>query len=340
MSTLSDAMSERAVAESSTSRQPELTNRAPTHHVYWRLLENCNFNCSYCFRDGIDLDRGRPEPDRSRRSPDQIAGLFDATGFRWRILLTGGEPFLYPEIIDLAVALTRKHELSVNTNLSTNNVAAFADSVSPRAVHTVYASLHPDEREKIQGGTARFLERILLLQDRGFNVRLVYVTYPPLLPRLLDAKERWERQGVRHFSIKTFRGVWDGKVYPRAFSAEERAFIRLHAISRYEADTVDERLAFFGRRCASGHTAFLMDPRGNLTRCNTIDVSHGNLFEGTVRFDRLPRPCPLPKCGCPYQGLRYVQPESAGWPSVLREALPLLPDRLLRRAKRALRRLT
>jgi len=330
-------MKESTLIGRSTSHPPDEAQRAATHHVYWRLLENCNFSCPYCFRDGIDPNHGHPDASRGRYPAEQLAGFFDRTGFKWRILLTGGEPFLYPDIIELAVALTRNHELSVNTNLSTKNVNAFADSVSPTAVHSIYASLHPDEREKIPGGEKRFLERILLLQDRGFNVKLVVVTYPPLLPRLLEYKEHYERGGVRHFSIKTFRGIYQGKLYPRSYTAAERAFIRQHAISRYESDTVDERLGFFGRRCVSGHSAFQMDALGNLTRCNTLAGSYGNLFAGTYRFDRRPRPCPIAKCGCPYQGLRYVQADSAGWPSVLREALAYAPRRVLNRALRAFR---
>ena len=324
-------MKEKVPIGTQMTQASDPTAQAPTHHVYWRLNQNCNFDCSYCFREGVDPYRRQQHPDCGRYSADQLAGFFDATGFRWRILLTGGEPFIYPGVIELAVALTRNHELSINTNLSTANVRAFADSVSPHAVHTIYASLHLAEREKIPGGPARFLESILLLQDRGFNVRLVYVAYPPLFPRLLADKELYEQQGVRHFSIKTFRGVYAGKMYPRSHTAEERAFIRQHSISRYEPDTVDERLGFFGKRCASGQSAFQMDASGNLTRCNTIGTSYGNLFAGTHRFDRHPRPCPIRKCGCPYQGLRYAQAESAGWPSVLREVLAHVPRRALRR---------
>ncbi|MBI2837209.1 MAG: radical SAM protein [Acidobacteria bacterium] len=291
----------------------------PTYRVYWRINEECNFNCSYCDRRGLVRNRATRPPGSGGYDPEKIAACFDATGHRWQIVLRGGEPFLYKNFVPLAQALTRRHIITVSTNLSTSTVVDFARTVSPDRVHAVYANLHPLEREKLPGSVPEFLGRIHLLQDTGFKVTLVYVAYPPLIPRMMQDKEHFEAQGVRRFSIRTFRGRYEGRLYPESLTEADRRKIRKHAESKYEPDTVDGRLQSWGRICLSGFRAFRMDPNGNLTRCNTVTRSYGNLFDGSAHFDTRPRPCPARRCGCPYQGLRFATNELAGGLSTLKE---------------------
>lgn len=303
----------------------------PTHHVYWQLNEMCNFSCPYCVWRVVERNWTAEHQDGGRCDPERIAECFDATGHRWQITLTGGEPFLYRDFVALAQALTRRHIISVNTNLSTSNVVDFARTVSPDRVHAIYANLHPLERERLPGSVPEFLGRVHLLQDRGFKVTLVYVAYPPLIARMLQDKEQFEAQGVRRFSIRTFRGRYQGRLYPESLTENERRRIRKHAVSRYEPDTVDGKLQFWGKMCVSGHRAFRMDSAGNLTRCNTVTRRYGNLLDGSSHFDERPRPCPVRKCECPYQGLRFASEESAGGLSILKELCTSKLDNWLRK---------
>lgn len=99
----------------------------------------------------------------------------------------------------------------------------------------------------------------------------------------------------------------------------QRALMLSIGMSSYETETLNGEQRFRGRLCSSGHNAFRMDLAGNLMRCNSVRRSYGNLFDGTYEPDPAPRPCPLPKCDCPNQGLRFALAKTANPLSELKE---------------------
>ena len=301
------------------------------YHVMWRTNRACNFDCDYCFRSGVDADRAKEHPDCGAYSPDHIARCFDNTGKTWRIHMSGGEPFLYPQYVELAKALSRNHYLSINTNLSTPNVHDFAATVPAERVHAVNATMHVAELEKRERGVRDFMERLLHLQVRGFNVRLMYITYPPLLLRMEKDLEYVRSLGAKDLRIKVFRGWHDGKHYPRDYTVEEIALMRRWPMSDYELAILRGKDRFYGRLCTAGQNAFDMSISGDLTRCSTIPMRHGNLFEESCRFDKKPRPCPAPFCNCPYQGMKFATKKRASSFTMFREKLARRAMDLFRR---------
>ena len=314
---------------SSNSPVPGLpVSEESEYQVQWRLNERCNFRCAYCFREGRDQHRADEHPDCGKYSPEHIARSFDsvfapktflrqsgaktpgrknvATGKTWRIRLTGGEPFLYPGFIALAQALTRRHRLAVNTNLSAPAVRDFAEQIAPARIHSINATLHFHEVEK-RGLMARWFETFLNFQEKGFNIRLVYLTHPLLLGRIASDLEHFRAQGVARTYVKIFRGPWNGSHYPGAFTAEERRLIQKAGLTEDEQRILDGRVYFLSLYCGAGCIAFDMDVRGILTRCSGVKTPHGNLFEGQFNPDTQPHPCPVLTCACPYQGIRFAE---------------------------------
>lgn len=282
----------------------------PEYQMMWHLNQLCNFRCEYCQRAKVDKYRLREHPECGRHSPEFISHCFDSTGKTWRIHLSGGEPFLYPKFVELARALTKNNYLSINTNFSTPNIYKFGDIILPEKVHSINANIHTLEREKRKNGVAEYIEKSLYLQDRGFNIRLMYITHPLLFPRLLKDMEYFKTLGLKNFYIKVFRGRWKGKLYPKAYTKDQRILIKNYAISRYEIDILHGKVRFFNRLCTAGQKSFRMDVSGNLTRCNTLNKKYGNLFIGKYCFDESALPCPVITCWCPYQGMKFAQKQN------------------------------
>ena len=67
------------------------------------LLPTCNFRCRYCFVPAAALG-AKIQPFGTA---EQWAQGFAATGRRWLLHITGGEPFVYPQFVPLCRALTR-----------------------------------------------------------------------------------------------------------------------------------------------------------------------------------------------------------------------------------------
>ena len=80
----------------------ELTDLHGRRFEYLRLslTDVCNFRCSYCLPDGYRKAKGAP-PNLSIDEIRRLVGGFAALGL-WKIRLTGGEPTLRAEFLDIA----------------------------------------------------------------------------------------------------------------------------------------------------------------------------------------------------------------------------------------------
>ena len=95
--------------------------------VDWHLLSTCNYRCAYWFVP--------PEHLASKvqifASPQAWQSAFDASGAVWSIYLTGGEPSIYPDFVELSRTLTANHYISINSNLTRPSLLKFAEESIP-----------------------------------------------------------------------------------------------------------------------------------------------------------------------------------------------------------------
>lgn len=300
------------------------------YQMLWITNQLCNFQCVYCSADPDLFLKGCPttkrevarqeSPEVGKYSAEHIAKCFDDSGKIWRIhLMGGGETFLYPQFLELAKALTQKHYIAITTNLSTPNVYQFADVIWPDRVLHITASLHVMEREKRKNGVEEFIRKMLYLQNKGFNVSVHHVTYPPLFPRLLKDVHYFKAQGIENFYLRPFQGVYGERLYPESYTNEEKALINSCTMDAREVDMMT--INAFGRICYTGYNSFGMDHAGNLSRCMSSSKKYGNFFTGRYHFDESPRPCPVRLCRCPllYEG--YIKAHKGSLFSILREML-------------------
>lgn len=274
--------------------------------MYWWMHTRCNFNCEYCFREFGDKNSQPENLGSGKNASGDIVRRLDETGKLWHIYMTGGEPFLYPDFTGIARGLTRHHYISFSTNLSTNNVDIFADTVDSGRVVSLDVSLHIQEREKIPNGLSDLIKKLRYLQCRNFKTRLLYVAYPPLLSRMKEDFKHLKAEGVSTIEAKIFQGTFQGRRYPRSYSENERALMQDIGMNHYEQEILASRISFLGKKCAAGHLAFVIDPSGKITRCNSLKNEYGNLFEGTFKPDKRSRRCTVRKCTCAYQGMKFA----------------------------------
>ncbi len=109
--------------------------------IVWTV--GCNFNCPFCYN--TELVHGTTQCISGEQIFDHLKkrkGIVEA------LVISGGEPFLYPRFVELVEALTEKHYVSINTNLSRSNAYDFANVIPPEKILYIHASLHIMERER------------------------------------------------------------------------------------------------------------------------------------------------------------------------------------------------
>ena len=270
----------------------------------WQVNYSCNFRCEYCFFS--EDPRKRSPKYRGHRVKGIVRG-FNKSGLVWLVFMTGGEPLLQPHFVELCKELTKKHFISIVTNLSTKNVYDFAEQVDPEKVGLIQCSLHIDERERLNL-VKDFIDKYHHLRKHGFNVFASQITYPPILKRFDGIFELFKENGII-VRPKIFRGSYRLKCYPQGYTEKERRKILRYMLAEepYEHKFMYGDLSFKGLPCKAGKEFVRIVYNGDVLRCDGETVKMGNLFEdGEISLYKEPEKCSARICPCPYYGLKYA----------------------------------
>ncbi|HPN96857.1 MAG TPA: radical SAM protein [Candidatus Moranbacteria bacterium] len=275
----------------------------------WLINMECNFHCPYCFYDDSQRSMKTRLGDWVRKkvpainpyktrfiTPDEISRFFDGIGKRWWIMISGGEPFVYPKFVDIVEKLSQNHLITIGTNLSLP-IDEFIKKVSPKNIWSFYISMHLGERERQCLSVDELLEKVKKLRAAGFRTEINYVMYPPLIPRFKEVYEKFEKEGFK-LEAKVFRGQYDGKSYPQNYTAQERKIFYDSIPSEIDRAASFENLSFLGVPCSAGNKLIRINPNGSITRCPHDHENLGNIFQNKMNLHDRIKKCVVPHCKC------------------------------------------
>ena len=117
------------------------------------LTDVCNFRCSYCLPDGYSKAKGTP----TNLAVDEIQRLVSAFAKLglWKVRLTGGEPTLRQEFLEIARAVSgidgiRQVAVTTNGYRLVERAQSYADA-GIRAINVSMDSLKPERFRSITG---------------------------------------------------------------------------------------------------------------------------------------------------------------------------------------------
>lgn len=141
------------------------------------LLPLCNMKCDMCY---VRMETAEVRKMGGLRSADEwisVAKEMKDAGVLF-LLLTGGEPFLYPEFRQLYLALQKMgFVLTINTNgtLITEDLAAFLGEHKPRRVNVTLYGTNEETYQHLchyPNGFQKTIHGIRLLQEHQIDVKL------------------------------------------------------------------------------------------------------------------------------------------------------------------------
>lgn len=284
----------------------------------WDIHYACNYKCSYCFF----CDTWEEEKKKNRypglQKWKEIWGDIYSKYGGGHLHISGGEPFAYPDFIELVEHLIKNFTVEFDTNLSFD-VEYFISKVGPEKVKfaTAYHPQFADFEE--------YFKKIKLLKESGYDLGVNFVAFPEQLKDMNYYKQRLSAIHVS-FDVMPFRGKYKGLEYPQSYTEDEIKLIcecdprtaprMLKSYGKKEekapavapennqgAPVPEEKKSanpHFGKTCRMGQMYAKIHANGNAYRCCLIKEEGliGNLIDGTFSFYEEPRACAYDKCPC------------------------------------------
>lgn len=268
------------------------------------LLPLCNLNCKMCY---VRLSKAEMEAQGRLRTWEEwldVARQMKEAGVLF-LLLTGGEPLMYPNFRELFVALKKMGMvLTINTNgtLLDEDWADFFAQYKPRRINiTVYGSSEEMYRQLCQApqGFEKATNAVRLLKERGVDVKIsgsatkanaddleniIRLGHSMNVPVVVDT---YMMPATRERSLPyDFQSRLDpisaARVRVKAMELEmsEEGFRKYRDESIAAADNFtpgEEKEEHIS--CMAGSCSFTVNWQGNLQPCVILQEPHANVFE-------------------------------------------------------------
>ena len=249
--------------------------------LYRGPLSSCNYACEYC--PFAKRKESPVELARDRDALDRFVSWVEARRDETSVFFTPwGEALVRRRYRDAIVRLSHLPHLrrvAIQTNLH-----APLDFLREAARDRValWCTYHPDQTSR-----ARFLARCEALREMHvrFSVGVV------------GLREHVDEAEALRAALPPDVYVWVN-AYKRAPAYYDDATLaRLMAVDPLFGWN-NVRHPSRGHACRAGHSVLSVDGDGNARRCHFTDAPRGNLYDGSLRLDDAPAPCPNATCGC------------------------------------------
>ena len=264
------------------------------------LTFRCNLDCIHCY---CRLPSEDKQAKSCELSFEEICKIIDdaaEAGCMW-LLITGGEPIIRPDFIDIYTYAKRKGlfiTLFTNGTMVSDKIADYLKEYSPYLVEiTLYGATAKTHEEvtRIPSSFQRSLDGIHRLLERGIRLKLKTMAMTINRDELDDMRELANSLGVKFRYDPMINAPFNGsrEALKYRLTPEEVVELELSDIGRVEeyqeicekfggtSDTV------FG--CGAGLYNFHVDPYGQMSMCisgrwPSYNLRDGSLKEGFYSF--------------------------------------------------------
>jgi MoaA/NifB/PqqE/SkfB family radical SAM enzyme len=260
-----------------TSVEPAFTTRSSGNgkiSFNWDITSVCNYRCPYCWFYGkwTELKKNdvRIPVDTLKRFWEKIYNQYGSV----KVFITGGEPFLYPDFIDLISNISNWHKVEIVTNLSWS-ARGIVERIANLEIK-IHPSFHP-----LFANFEEFLDKLIILREKKLADNPSYVAWPPQISLLKHYAKQFKDYGIDIFA-QTFYGEYKGRKYPDSYSDVEKELIRPFLGERGGKPFQTETKRTKGKLCYAGSLYGVIHADGNVLRCgglNSEDAKVGNILE-------------------------------------------------------------
>ncbi|MCX7590297.1 MAG: radical SAM protein [Kiritimatiellae bacterium] len=267
---------------------------SPLRLVFWNVTHACDFRCPVCFSGSGNTDSSELTTEEARTFLRKAR----AAGVR-EIILSGGEPFLRPDMVELLVFMK---ELGLGARAASNGsrltdklLGHLRRETSLRSFMINLDSIDPEVYAVTHGTSPRSLNEVIdtirRIRAHGYHttvaVRLMPMTLPGL-PALLEfaAREHWHTVTVMipiHVGRVASEWLWPadkdlmfelGHVFEHFVTLPSHWRIELYvpwAPYHPVIKRLESRVPFAFVGCRAGRSSLVVQPSGRVVPCLCLD---------------------------------------------------------------------
>ncbi len=261
------------------------------------VTARCNLKCVHCY---INLPAGDIEAKNKELTYKEICNILDQIvdeGCLW-LLLTGGEPFLRPDFLDIYTYAKKKGmliTLFTNGTLLTPYVSDYLSELPPHSIEITLYGLTQETYEKVTGISGSYkqcMNGIDLLLERKLPLKLKTMVMTINKHEIWDMKKFAEDLNVEFRFDPVLNLRIDGDKKPDNFRILPDEVIALDlADEKRMKQWLEFCKKFLGMpfnsdylyQCGTGHQTFHIDPYGNLSVCMMSRIPSYDLRKGIFK---------------------------------------------------------
>ncbi len=283
-------------------------------YLIYEITHQCNCKCMYCYNVWQD-DTAYPKKELSFL---EIQKLFDnllSEISPEKIVLTGGEPLLHPDIIEIVCYLKNKN---IKVGIASNGTLLTEDKIK-RLIDSGISffgvsldTLDPKKYELITGVDLlqHAKKAIMLIKKNKINLSISFMMMKININDLEEIIDLCFAFSVDYISLNRFIPGETGKKNQKKLQMDQPELLKLLSTADKKANTYKIPINVtiplenciinhknypnlnFGS-CTCGKTKWLIDPSGNLRTCEKKATILGNLLK--EKFLKLSKSIPAQK---------------------------------------------
>ncbi|HLP57797.1 MAG TPA: radical SAM protein [Candidatus Deferrimicrobium sp.] len=145
--------------------------------VFFNVTKRCNLNCPYCYYDCGPVKKQDIEEELDAGTWIKLAGEIAKINPKAKIIISGGEPLIRPDIVDIITGISR-HDLEIkiltNGTLFTKDMIAKLSKINKFSVQVSIDSILPEinDQSRGKGSLEKSLSAVLQLKEAGLDVEI------------------------------------------------------------------------------------------------------------------------------------------------------------------------